>query len=74
MINLKRWFIKRLVIKQAENIKEKIMLNGFKTYIVAFATLCYAWGGFFTGHVQSSEAVQLTSIALSAAGLRNAIK
>ena len=34
-------------------------LKGKKTYLLAFALLAYALGGYFTGHLTATEAIGL---------------
>lgn len=48
-------------------------LEGYHTYIVVIASLCYAWGGFVSGNITMDAAIQITLLALGGAGLRNAV-
>jgi len=46
-------------------------LNGYKTYIVGLATLAFAIGGFLSGHIEGTQAIELISIALTGMGLKH---
>ncbi len=48
--------------------------NGYKTYIVAIATVCYALGGAVAGFVPVNEAVYLVLGALGLSGLRHGLQ
>lgn len=48
-------------------------LKGRKTVIIAILTLIYAWLGYGLGYVTIDSAIELTSIALVALGLRAGI-
>lgn len=49
-------------------------IQGYKTYIIAVATVCYALGGAVAGFVPVNEAVYLILGALGLSGLRNGIQ
>lgn len=46
-------------------------LEGYKTYLVAVATLMYAIGGLFAGYLDVSVVIPLILGALGASGLRH---
>ena len=48
--------------------------NGYKTYVVAIATVCYALGGAVAGFVPVNEAIYLVLGALGLSGLRAGLK
>lgn len=48
--------------------------QGYKTYIIAVATVCYALGGAVAGFVPVNEAVYLILGALGLSGLRHGIQ
>lgn len=50
------------------------MLSGYKTYIIAIATLAYAWGGMFIGKVDMQSAIDLSVMALGFSALRSGVK
>lgn len=50
------------------------MLAGYKTYIVAGVSIIGAVAGYLVGDVALMDAFQIIVTALSAAGIRNAIK
>ncbi len=47
-------------------------LNGQKTYIIAAATIAYAIGGMFSGHMTTQEGVPLIMGALGMISIRHA--
>lgn len=49
------------------------MLKGYRTYIVAAASIVYALSAWATGHIDANGAVQMIEVALAAAGIRAAI-
>jgi len=48
--------------------------DGYKTYLIAAATVAYAVAGWIIGQMDANTAVQLISTALAAAGLRHGIR
>jgi len=48
-------------------------LQGYKTYIVVVATICYALGGAVAGFLDWGVAIPLILGALGLGGLRNAL-
>lgn len=48
-------------------------LNGYKTYLVAAATIAYAWLSVWKGGMDASHAVDMTLAACGLAGLRHGI-
>jgi hypothetical protein len=49
------------------------MLNGYKTYIVALATLVFAALGWWLGKIEPDAAIQLAVTAISAATIRHGV-
>jgi hypothetical protein len=49
------------------------ILKGKKTYLVAAASIAYAWLGVYFGSVDINTAIQLTLAALGGSAIRNAI-
>jgi len=49
-------------------------LAGKKTYILSAITIIYAVSGLILGYIDQASAIQLILGALTAAGIRNAIK
>lgn len=49
------------------------MLNGYKTYLTAAATLVVAWLSVYLGKLDTATALQMTSAALLAAFVRHGI-
>jgi hypothetical protein len=47
------------------------MLKGKKTYIVAIASIVYAWLGVYTGSMDSQTAIQMSLAALGMSALRH---
>ena len=50
-----------------------LRLKGKKTYLVALASLIYAITGMATGHVATSDGINIILFALGGSGLRDAI-
>jgi len=48
--------------------------DGYKTYLIAAATVVYAVAGWVIGQLDGGTAAQLVATALSAAGLRHGIR
>ena len=48
-------------------------INGYKTYIVGIALICYALGGFVAGKVEGTAAIEAGMLGLGMMGLRHAI-
>lgn len=48
-------------------------LQGRKTYLVALATLVYAWVGYYLHFVSLADAVNYTLAALGTIGFRSAL-
>lgn len=48
-------------------------INGYKSYIVAGATLLYALGGAVSGHLTPDQAIQLVLASGAVASLKHAI-
>lgn len=49
-------------------------ISGYKTYILAAATLAYAIGGVATKHLTPQQAIELVLASGSIASLRHAIE
>ncbi len=49
-------------------------VNGYKTYIIAVASICWALGGLVAGKVDANTAIQTIGLALTAMGLRHGIE
>ena len=48
--------------------------HGYKTYIIAIATICYALGGAVAGFVDLQTAIPLILGALGISGLRHGLQ
>ena len=48
-------------------------INGYKTYIVGTALICYALGGLVAGKIDASAAIEAALLGLGMMGLRNSI-
>ena len=48
--------------------------HGYKTYIVAIATVCYALGGLVSGFVSWQVAVPIVLVALGFSGLAHKVE
>lgn len=55
--------------RRRESMLEK--LDGYKTYIVAVAMICYAVGGIISGYVQWQQAIEVVLLALGVFGLKH---
>ena len=49
-------------------------LDGYKTYVVAIATICYAFGGLIAGKRDFNTAAQLVFLGFGMMGLRHGIE
>lgn len=49
-------------------------IDGYKTYIIGIAFLCYALGGLVAGKVDVNAAIQAVLIGLGMMGLRHGIQ
>ena len=49
-------------------------INGYKTYIIGIAMICYAAGGFVAGKVDGSAALEALMMGLGLMGLRHGIE
>ena len=48
-------------------------LNGWKTYLLALALLCYAAGGYASGNIDAAQAATAIKEALALAFIRHGI-
>jgi hypothetical protein len=49
------------------------VIDGWKTYILAAATVAYALGGMYLGHLDPNEAIPLILGALGLGALRHGV-
>ena len=49
-------------------------IDGYKTYIIGIALICYAAGGFVARKLDFNTAVQNVLLGLTALGLRHSIE
>ncbi len=50
-----------------------MILQGYRTYIVAAVGVLYAVFAFFSGHIDANGTVELIVTALAAAGIHSAV-
>jgi hypothetical protein len=74
-MNFLERFVLRVVTKKLlTKLKGGIMLSGWKTYLLAIASVAYAVGGVVSGNMDMNGAIQVIQVALASAFLRNGIK
>ena len=57
-----------------KNILQLNFWSGYKTYAVAFLLVAYAIGGYFTGNLELSKALELLGLGSLGATLRKGMK